>query len=161
MNVHFIDTSVFVEILKVPNMCAKHDELMKELNGMINSGKDILILPFATIIETGNHIAHNGDGRQRREAAERFSECIKKTVAGEAPWSYYGEQMTKEDLLAICNDFCDFAMRGEGFGDLSIIRAYEKYKAATPGISRIRIWSQDEHLRIYDEEVYGVRRRNH
>lgn len=98
MNVHFIDTSIFLEIL-----------------------------PFAAIIETGNHIAPNGDGRQKRECAQRFAECIIKTVEGQAPWSYYGEQMTKEDLYHMCGQFCDYAMRGEGFGDLSIIRAYQRY----------------------------------
>ena len=31
MNVHFIDTSVFVEILNVPKMNSHHDIVMKEL----------------------------------------------------------------------------------------------------------------------------------
>ena len=140
MNVHFIDTSVFLELLRVPGKSSQcqYDIVMKELNQMI-AGKDTLILPFATIIETGNHIAQKGDGQQRRECAQRFTECILKTIEGQAPWSYYGEQMTKEDLRIICSQFCDYAMRGEGFGDLSIIRAYEKYKTETPAISRIRI----------------------
>lgn len=159
MNVHFIDTSVFTELLNVPNMNDHHDEVMKELKQMI-VGKDTLILPFATIIETGNHIAQNGDGNQRRAAAERFTECILKTVDGQAPWSYYGEQMTKEELRIICRDFCDFAMYGEGFGDLSIIRAYERYKEETPAISRIRIWTRDTHLQSYDETLHMGSRRN-
>ncbi|MFR5601099.1 MAG: hypothetical protein ACLTKI_01475 [Lachnospiraceae bacterium] len=159
MNVHFIDTSVFTEILNVPNMNDHHAGVMKELKKMI-VGKDTLILPFATIIETGNHIAQNGNGNQKRAAAERFTECILKTVNGQAPWSYYGEQMTKEELRVICRDFCDYAMCGEGFGDLSIIRAYERYKAETPAISRIRIWSQDTHLQSYDETLHMGSRRN-
>lgn len=51
MNVHFIDTSVFTEILNVPNMNDHHNEVMNELKRMI-VGQDTLILPFATIIET-------------------------------------------------------------------------------------------------------------
>lgn len=161
MNVHFIDTSVLTEILQVPNKYSqsRHEMIMKELNSMI-MGKDTLILPFATIIETGNHIAQNGDGRQKRECAQRFVECITKTVEGQAPWSYYGEQMTKEDLRAMCGQFCDYAMRGEGFGDLSIIRAYQRYKDQTPAISRIRIWSLDKHLQAYDEVMPLIGRRN-
>lgn len=31
MNVHFIDTSVFTELLNVPHMNDHHDEVMKEL----------------------------------------------------------------------------------------------------------------------------------
>lgn len=161
MNVHFIDTTVFVEILQVPNKYSQlqHEAVMEELNQMI-IGRDTIILPFATIIETGNHIAQNGDGRQKRECAQRFVECIIKTVEGQAPWSYYGKQMTKEDLHDMCNQFCDYAMRGEGFGDLSIIRAYQCYKEQTPAISRIRIWSLDKHLQAYDEVLPIKSRRN-
>lgn len=112
------------------------------------------------IIKTGNHIAQNGDGRQKRECAQRFVKCIIKTVEGQAPWSYYGEQMTKEDLRGMCEQFCDYAMRGDGFGDLSIIRAYQRYKDQTPAISRIRIWSLAKHLQAYDEVLLIKSRRN-
>lgn len=160
MNVHFIDTSVFVNILNVTNMNEKHKEIMEELETLIYTKTEMLILPFATIIETGNHIAQNGDGRQRRASAEQFRTCLIKTVEGEAPWAYYGEQMTPEDLKLICADFGDFAMRGEGFGDLSIICAYQRFKEETPAVSRIRIWSRDKHLQAYDETVHRVVTRN-
>lgn len=83
-----------------------------------------------------------------------------KTVEGEAPWVYYGNQMTPDDLRVMCVDFGDFAMRGEGFGDLSIIRAYQRFKEETPAVSRIRIWSRDKHLQAYDETILGVVTRN-
>lgn len=73
-------------------------------------------------------IGHNGDGRQRRKVAEVFATYLRKTIRNEAPWQYYGTQLTEEDLDLICADFPDAAMREEGFGDLSIIRAYERYK---------------------------------
>lgn len=113
-----------------------------------------MILPYATIIETGNHIAQNGDGRQRRQVADNFCKIIDKTLKGEAPWVYYGEQMRAEDLEAICKDFPDAAMRQEGFGDLSIINAYNRYKDETPAINEIRIWSLDKHLKdTYHEKI--------
>ena len=73
MNVHFIDTSILLEILQVPNKSSssRHKVVMEELSHMIN-GRDTLILPFATIIETGNHISQNGDGQQKRN----FGCCI-------------------------------------------------------------------------------------
>lgn len=161
MNIHFIDTSVFVNIVNIENMNQERSAVMEELKGLLKPQTEVLILPFATIIETGNHIAHNGDGRQRREAAQRFSQCIVKTIEGEAPWSYYGKQMTPEDLRSTCADFPDFAMREEGFGDLSIIRAYQSYKEETPAINRIRIWSLDSHLQCYDETLHIPVSRNH
>lgn len=160
MNVHFIDTSVFLELLNVPGKSENHERYMKELVELNQTRTETLILPFATIIETGNHIAQNGDGNQRRSCAKRFCDCIMKTINGEAPWKYYGKQMTPEDLEIICGKFEDAAMRAEGFGDLSIIRSYEKYKEETPGIANIRIWTKDAHLMGYNEVVQAIGRRN-
>lgn len=68
MRVHFIDTSVFVNIIDVPNMNDQRGTVMKELKELLkNRNKEKMILPFATIIETGNHIAQNGNGQQRRK----------------------------------------------------------------------------------------------
>lgn len=47
-------------------------------------------------------------------------------------------------------------MRGEGFGDLSIINAYNKYKNETPAISEIRIWSIDSHLQDKYNEKFEL-----
>lgn len=153
MRVHFIDTSVFTNILDIPFMNDQRTEVMEELNKLIDYKEtEKLILPFATIIETGNHIAHNGSGNQRRQAAEKFCKVIKKTLELEAPWAYYGKQLQEEDLEKICVSFPDAAMKGEGFGDLSIINAYNKYKNETPAINEIRIWSLDSHLNIYNEK---------
>ena len=60
----------------------------------------------------------------------------------------------------MCKDFVSYAQRKEGFGDLSIVRAYERYKADTPAVSRIRIWSLDKHLMSYDEKLTMNYRRN-
>ncbi len=157
MRVHFIDTSVFTNILDIPFMNDQRKEVIKELNKLIDNREiEKLILPFATIIETGNHIAHNGDGNQRRQAAERFCKVIRKTLEWEAPWAYYGKQLQEEDLQTICGLFPDAAMRGEGFGDLSIINAYNKYKNETPAISEIRIWSIDSHMQDRYNEKFEL-----
>lgn len=160
MRVHFIDTSVFTNILDVPNRNQQREKITKEFKELIKSPDNLLILPFATIIETGNHIAHNGDGTQRRKMADKFSNVLLKTIQNEAPWHYYGRQLEPDDLQKICKNFPDSAMRGEGFGDLSIIRAYERYKKETPGIEEIRIWSIDGHLASYSERISAVPRRN-
>lgn len=162
MYVHFIDTSVFLNIVNVPGRNQQREDVMRELKELLrNSSENVLILPFATIIETGNHIAHCGDGNMRRKTAQKFCECIKKTVENEAPWQYYGNQLTMKDLSEICKEFPECAMREEGFGDLSIIQAYKKYKEETPAVHKIRIWSVDAHLKdIYEETVEPIRRRN-
>lgn len=162
MYVHFIDTSVLLNIINVPGRNQKREEVMRELKELMEDSKNnALVLPFATIIETGNHIAHCGNGYERRKSAEKFVECIENTINNNAPWQYYGNQMTTEDLREICKDFPDFAMREEGFGDLSIVKSYEKYKNETPAIHKIRIWSVDGHLKdVYEEIVEPIKLRN-
>ena len=163
MKVHFIDTSVLAVVLDLPGFCDSSEikkKISEELKHIINEKNECLILPFATIIETGNHIAHCNDGRIRRSLAEKFSEVIEKTINNEMPWQYYGQQLTSEDLHIICKDFPDKAMCGVGFGDMSIIRAYERYKDETPAVSEIRIWSLDEHFASYHEQLKMVPRRN-
>lgn len=59
-----IDTSVFCNILDVPRRNQHHAESVAALAEMLAS-RHTLLLPLATIYETGNHIAQNGDGRLR------------------------------------------------------------------------------------------------
>ena len=160
MKVHFIDTSVFLNILEVPGRCDERETVMPEFRRILESRDDILVLPYATIIETGNHIAHNGDGRQRRTVAQKFADALEKTIQNKAPWCYYGRQLTEEDIHEICKEFPDAAMREKGFGDLSIIRAYERYKKEIPGIEEIRIWTLDDHMAAYQERVSPLKGRN-
>lgn len=160
MNVYFIDTSVFVNILDVPKMNNERKEVMHRLKELITGEGNALILPFATIIETGNHIAHCANGNERRRAAERFKDYIIKMINEEAPWKYYGEQFGIEDLKIMCENFPDMAMKGEGIGDLSIIQAYEKYKSTSVSVSHICIWSLDNHLSSYSEDLIPASLRN-
>lgn len=55
----------------------QRQNIMKEMEGLLkNKDDNILLLPFATIIETGNHIAHNGNGELRRKTAKYFCDVI-------------------------------------------------------------------------------------
>jgi len=66
-----IDTSIFLNLLNVPNCNQNHDSVLQDFQTYIEAGC-IFILPMATILETGNHIAQNGDGTIRRKTALRF-----------------------------------------------------------------------------------------
>lgn len=153
MNVRIIDTSVLVNILNIPNMNENHDKAIDEFNKLIERDQDTLILPLATIIETGNHISHIPNGNIRREKAILFSKYLEKTAKDEAPWEYYCKELNKNDLLTIAYEFPNCAIRETGIGDMSIIRAYEKYKDEIPAIGSIMIWSFDAHLQGYKEEL--------
>ena len=63
-----IDTSIFVEILDVPKYNQHRASVLKDYETYVKSDCTFL-LPMATILETGNHIAQNGDGTMRRITA--------------------------------------------------------------------------------------------
>ena len=158
MNVKFIDTSVMLNLLEVPDRCNEADRIKQEWKQSLASN-DTLIMPSATIIETGNHIAHIRNADKRRKIASRFGEFLQKTAMEEAPWQLYEVKNIKEELLYLAEHIEDFATKKTGIGDMSIIYAYERYIEETPAIGTIMIWSTDAHLQGYYEENVSMRRR--
>lgn len=155
MNVRFIDTSIMTNILDVPGRNAEREVVMAELKEAINS-KDTLILPAATIIETGNHIVHS---QNSYNVATEFCKYLRKTANGEAPWIIYEKQLQKDDLLYIADNWGTYVASGTGIGDMSIIRVYKKYIETEPAIGTVMIWSLDTHLSSYRQENIGMSRR--
>ena len=155
MNVRFIDTSVMANMLKIPGRCNDAESVQEEFKQVLEA-KEVLILPIATIIETGNHIAHIADSNARRSIAGKFGEYLRKTAEGEAPWQLYGIEIDKEGLLYLADHIEENASQKIGIGDMSIIHAYDQYRETVPGIGRIMIWSTDTHLQGYCEENVSV-----
>lgn len=143
-----IDTSVFCHILNVFHREQEHIRALSELEAMVRAG-DTLLLPLATIYETGNHVAKNGDGGRRRRTAERFVTQVRAAFSGDAPWT---PTMVPEpeDFLRWFGEFPDQAARGVGMGDLSIIKTWEQ-QCALNRARRVFIWSYDRDLQGYDQ----------
>ena len=141
-----IDTSVFVEILNIPQKAQNHKRILDELEEKIYNNQN-LFLPMATIFETGNHIAQNGDGNQRRNCAKRFVDQVEKALRGESPFKTI-EFIKPEMIQQWLNEFPDTAMRGNSLGDLSIIHDFKRICERNPS-RRIYIWSLDKHLSGY------------
>lgn len=138
----------------------RREQVLKEFERLRIDLSNTLVLPIATIIETGNHIAQISDGNVRRAKAEQMAKMLDDMINGEAPWVYFEEEITSDDLLRISKHFPEMAMREIGMGDLSIISAYNKYKDTRPAIGYIRIWSTDGHLASHEERItIGIRRR--
>lgn len=141
-----IDTTVFCNILGVPNKSQHREVTLDTLKEYIESGA-ILLLPMATIYETGNHIGQNGDGRQRRQMAKRFAFQVQEAMKGNAPWTPTPMD-TIEELSQWLNDFPDWVMGNSGLGDLSILQIFHK-QCALFAARDVFIWSYDEHLSSY------------
>jgi len=153
----FIDTPVLVNILSIPHMNQDDDKVHEQLKKCVYEDKAILILPLATIIETGNHIAHISDGRIRRGMAQKMATYLEMTVNGAAPWVYNDNEIEADDLLKIAQNFPRYAMQMEmGIGDLSIISACNKYKKRVGKGTDVRIWSLDKHLSAYENIDWSV-----
>ncbi|MDO7873834.1 hypothetical protein Q5H93_03750 [Hymenobacter sp. ASUV-10] len=152
-----IDTSVFCRILRVEHKCtaAEHAATLAELEALIVRPGIItnLLLPAATIYETGNHIAQNGNGTERRKAALRFVKRVQQAFDGQAPWTPT-ELPGLSQMRGWLAEFPDRATMGVGLGDLSIIKTFEDLCGKTPN-ARVRIWSLDHHLSSYDRQPTG------
>jgi hypothetical protein len=155
-SVCLIDTSVFLNILNVPR-CNQDRALVLHDFKLYSEASCIFLLPMATIIETGNHIAQNGDGNIRRQTAQRFVEQVKAAFNGEAPWKPSQFPQTEEILLWI-DQFPELAgknkapnkQEGTSFGDLSIIQEFHKDCNRFP-MTEVFIWSLDSDLKTYHQ----------
>jgi hypothetical protein len=149
VSICLLDTSILCEVLEVPNRCQSPAAIEKELRRKIQAAERLL-LPMISILETGNHIGQNGDGRQRRETAERFIRFVEDALAGKAPFTPT-PFFEPENLSAWLQEFPDWAMRGSGFGDLTIIQDFHR-QCLLNRKRRVYIWSLDEHLSSYDRQ---------
>ncbi|EJL3949257.1 hypothetical protein NMH99_001829 [Vibrio parahaemolyticus] len=150
-----IDTSVFLNLLNVPGRNQDIDEISASFADYAGSGATF-ILPMATIVETGNHIAQNGDGGTRRETAKRFSDSVKGAFTGKAPYQP-SEFPNTTEILTWIDSFPEHAGRnkaidkpneGTSFGDLSIIEEFNKCVSKF-SMSEVFIWSLDSDLAAY------------
>jgi hypothetical protein len=148
-----IDTSIFCELLSVPNMCSNahaHLETLKEKA----TAREELMLPMTTILETGNHIGQNGDGGSRRKAATRFVKQVRLALEGQSPFTATAF-LDRERLRAWLAEFPDWSARvdargkGSGLGDLTIFKEWSELCEKFPN-RRVYIWSTDAQLASYD-----------
>jgi hypothetical protein len=153
-----IDTSIFLGMLNVPHYNQHTKSVLEDFETYLKAGCTFL-LPMATILETGNHIAQNGDGTMRRETAQRFVELVEAAFTGKAPWTPTQFFETAE-ILEWINQFPDMAgknkapdkLEGTSFGDLSIIQEY--HKACNKfSMSDVFIWSLDSDLQNYHQQM--------
>ena len=141
-----IDTSVMLEILNVPKKANDHDAIMAEFKKKVDAGGTFFI-PLATIMETGNHIAQNGNGRQRLACARHFVNLVEKSLDGESPFMVL-KFFDQKELRKLLQDFPASANRQESFGDLSIQKDLERLHELKPR-EDISIWTLDGHLDSY------------
>lgn len=124
--------------------------------------KTTLVLPLASIIETGNHIAQSrGD---RYKIAGKFAELIKNTAEETTPWAAFTHQSElwdSEGLKSLADRWEQTVISGQSLGDASIVDVANYYARAG---HQVEIFTGDEGLKAYQPRtpiMIPRRRSNH
>ena len=129
------DTSVMCVWLQVPgkDSCRQGDSVLtyKAVNEKIKKEKEegtIFILPIASIVETGNLIAHAvGD---KYKLGEVFANLISEAAESNSPWAAFTEQSAlwrPEKLKALAERWKESVVSGQSLGDASIVEVADYY----------------------------------
>ena len=147
-SVKLIDTSILCELLEIPTKSSP--AVAKKIKATFArwAKNDVrFILPLAAVIETGNHIAQNGDGTVRRERGIALANFVRQSLQDASPF-LKPPFWNKDDLESWMSKFPESAMREVGLGDVSILHDLEVAKARLklPSAVPIDIWNRDSHF---------------
>ncbi|MCB9280272.1 MAG: hypothetical protein H6562_15370 [Lewinellaceae bacterium] len=142
-----IDTSILLNVLDVPQYNQNRDEVLRNFRLRIKR-VDTFLLPFTSILETGNHIAHINNDGQRLQFAEKLKKTVSDSINGDAPWKTLRFPEHK-DLIEWMDSFPYSAQKRVGLGDHVIIKQWEeqckRFRAYV-----VKIWALDNHLQGYE-----------
>jgi hypothetical protein len=107
-----------------------------------------IVLPLATIIETGNHIAQAAD--KRFEHATTLCKHLRDAVESRSPWVAFREQSSfwsDDNLINLIDDWPTLAAKRMSFADVTIKYVADFYSEA--GFD-VKILTADKELRAYE-----------
>lgn len=149
-----IDTSILCVWLEVPGMdtCGPDDDQWdkKRVGSKIQEEmqkKTTFVLPLASIIETGNHIAQAS--HSRKERAEALADLMRKSADQQSPWAAFSDQSvlwSVGKLKALADSWPDLAAQKISLGDATIKDVAEYY--AQMGYV-VEILTGDQGLKAY------------
>ncbi len=132
------------------NDCWNHDRVNKKIDEETAAGT-LLVLPLASIIETGNHIAQI-KRQDRMDYVQQFAQHIQNCIDGNTPWVAYNEQnrlWEGQHLKAIADRWVEMNDKGEthSLGDVSILDVATAYRKAG---FQVKILTADKLLKAYE-----------
>lgn len=149
------DTSVLCVWLRVPGKetCGSgeslltYDAIEQKIQEEIKN-KTTFVLPLASIIETGNHIAHSvGD---KHVLGDDFARLIKYSADEVSPWVAFTEQSElwkPENLKRLADQWRERVVSGQSLGDATIVDVAEYYAKAG---FLVEIYTGDNGLKAYE-----------
>lgn len=150
-----LDTSVLCCLLSVPGKETAgplddrwDQQRISDLLEAEEKRGSIFVLPLATIIETGNHVAQtNGD---RFKLATDFGQLISKSASATSPWAAFADQSIlwgPQRLLVLADTWPPLAAGQTSLGDATIKDVAEWYAEA--GVE-VQIVTGDAGLKSYE-----------
>ena len=106
------------------------------------------VLPMATLIETGNHIAQSA--MERYERAAELADLLLAVADGTTPWAAFTDQSTlwqSENLHVLAESWPPLASGGTSIGDATIKDVAEFYASAG---FKVEILTGDQGLKAYE-----------
>lgn len=163
-----IDTSILCVWLKVPGKetCGTKGQpiTFEMVNAKIEAEKKsgtTFVLPIASIIETGNHIAHVKKG-DKKVLGDSFAQILIDAADEKSPWAAFSAQSNlwkPEKLKSLAEKWRETVISGQSIGDASIVDVAEYYFQS--GFAT-EIFTGDEGLKSYEpqgERIFVPRRR--
>ena len=142
-----VDTSVLLNLLDVPQHNDHRDVVSCQFKEFVEANARLL-LPLATVFQTGDHIADLDDGGNRRRYAEVLCKQVEKALNNKAPRALVPPP-DENELASWLARFPDCAMREIGLSNHSLKDLWESQRKKLPGM-RVRIWSRNQRLAACD-----------
>lgn len=150
-----LDTSILCCWLRIPGKDtagANHDRWdFNRIDQLLIAERakgSTFVLPIASLIETGNHIAQcNGN---RFALATTLTDHLKDTVDASSPWAAFTDQSAlwePMNLQELANVWPQLAVGGTSIGDATIKHVAEYYSRAG---YEVEILTGDEGLKAYE-----------
>jgi len=148
-----IDTSILCCLLAIPGKetCgAGEDQWTKaKVEAVLEQETNsVWVLPLASIIETGNHIAQAA--HSRFDLATAFAEILNSAANATAPWTAFSEQSelwSPTSIISLGETWPPLAAGGTSIGDATIKSVADYY--ARGGIP-VEIMTGDAGLKAYE-----------
>lgn len=152
----FLDTGVLDELIAIPGYSNSEQSLQIKMEFQTRIGLgEKLIIPYAAMIEIGNHIAQIKNDRERQRCAVQFSEFLNHSRNNQAPWFLCTDGLNEEQIAFISQEFGEIGYEMKiGTGDLSIVYQYRTFSERVSGVAEdIQIWSLDHHIPVLQEKL--------
>lgn len=152
-----IDTSILMVWLNVPGFETAGkgnewtiDNVTEKLQKEQDNGT-CFILPIATIIEAGNHIAQVKKGDEIcKSLVNRFADLLENVAKNETPWTLFKNQAelwSPEQLIELAEQWRKTGIMKLSLGDASIVKIAQYYQPTY----EVEIFTGDRQLKGYEK----------